>query len=47
MNRSWTLLVACAGTAAFFQAPEALAWGDEGHKVVAVIAYARLTPAAG
>lgn len=29
-----------------FSAPTALAWGDDGHKMVAWIAYARLTPAA-
>lgn len=37
--------VMLAGVAVLSPAP-ALAWGDEGHKIIALVAYARLTPAA-
>ena len=40
------LLPLCLGTIQLFASTGAFAWGDEGHRIIAVIAYARLTPAA-
>lgn len=38
--------IALAGLAIMFSTPEAMAWGDDGHKVVALIAEHYLTPTA-
>jgi hypothetical protein len=36
----------CIGAIQLLASTGAFAWGDEGHRIIAVIAYARLTPAA-
>lgn len=40
------LLPLCLGAVQLFASTGAFAWGDEGHRIIAVIAYARLKPAA-
>ena len=40
------LLPLCIGAIQLLASTGAFAWGDEGHRIIAVIAYARLTPAA-
>jgi hypothetical protein len=39
------LLFAAVATCSTLCAPDVVAWGDEGHEIVATIAYSRLTPA--
>ena len=46
MNQSAGSILALAFLASMGTHPGARAWGDEGHKIVALIALARLTPAA-
>src|SRR5205823_13189605 len=43
--KSLAFLLASAALVLVTQASEVLAWGDEGHEIVGVIAYAQLTPA--
>jgi hypothetical protein len=44
-SRLWALILAGLASA-FAAAPEALAWGDAGHRIVCQLAYLELTPAA-